>query len=124
MFKLVLVLGIFSSLFDNIEINHEYLDNQISITINNIETEYNEYQDYLKKEEERKKKEKEKRDKERAKKKEQKNLKENIKRRKRRKQKKKKKKKEMIMNTKKKKKWKMTQIKMEKIMKMIIKKYM
>lgn len=57
MFKLVLVLGIFSSLFDNIEINHEYLDNQISITINNIETEYNEYQDYLKKEEERKKKE-------------------------------------------------------------------
>ena len=44
-------MGLFDSLFKEpkIDINHDYLDSQIEISITNYENEYNEYQDYLKK---------------------------------------------------------------------------
>ena len=54
MIDLICILGLFSSLFQDVEINHNYLDNQIQISIDNFEDEYNEYQDYLKKEYEKK----------------------------------------------------------------------
>ncbi len=51
---IILIMGFFNSLFKEIDINHNYLDNQIKISVENFETEYNEYQDYLKKEYEKK----------------------------------------------------------------------
>ena len=48
MFKLALMLGLFS-LFkqEPVTINHNYLDSQIQISIDNIESEYNEHQEWL-----------------------------------------------------------------------------
>ena len=56
MLNLVLILGIFSSLFQSEDtiINHNYFDDLISISIDNIDNEYEEYQDYLKEEEKKK----------------------------------------------------------------------
>ena len=50
MINILVILGFFSSLFgtEEIEINHNYLDNQIQISIENFEGEYKEYQAYLK----------------------------------------------------------------------------
>ncbi len=49
MIKTLLILGLFTSLFEGEvkEVNHNYLDNQIQISINNIESEYNEHQEWL-----------------------------------------------------------------------------
>ena len=53
MLNILTILGLLSSLFgsENISINHDYLDNQIQISIENFEGEYKEYQEYLKEEE-------------------------------------------------------------------------
>ena len=50
MLNLILIMGLFDSLFkeEKIEIDHSYLDNQIEISITNFDNEYNEYQEYLK----------------------------------------------------------------------------
>ena len=49
MIKILLILRLFTSLFEGElkEVNHNYLDNQIQISINNIESEYNEHQEWL-----------------------------------------------------------------------------
>ena len=50
MYNLIIILGLFTSLFDYSEeiiIEHSYLDTQIELSIDNFESEYNEYQDYL-----------------------------------------------------------------------------
>ena len=50
MYNLIIILGVFTSLFNTSEellIEHSYLDIQIGISIDNFENEYNEYQDYL-----------------------------------------------------------------------------
>lgn len=53
MLNILMILGLFTSLFGSEEtiINHDYLDNQIQISIKNFEGEYKEYQKYLKEEE-------------------------------------------------------------------------
>ena len=50
MLKIILILGIFNLVNNDIdiEINHDYLDNQIEISFNNFEEKYQEYQDYIK----------------------------------------------------------------------------
>ena len=52
MIKFILIMSLYTALFDeNIEVNHNYLDNQIEISINNIEKEnkeYIEYKNYIK----------------------------------------------------------------------------
>ena len=49
MLDTIILLSLFSSLFKNevIEVKHDYLDNQIQISINNLDKEYDEYQEYL-----------------------------------------------------------------------------
>ena len=51
MLKLFIIIGLFSSLFktNEIEIIPNHLDNQIKISISNIEEEHKEYQEYLEK---------------------------------------------------------------------------
>lgn len=59
MSNIIVILGIFDFLFNttDVELKHNYFDNQINMSVLNIESEYEEYQDYLvKKEEEYKKK--------------------------------------------------------------------
>ena len=49
--KLIIILGLFS-LFNQpevVEIEHDYMDDQIEISVSNFESEYDEYQEYIKK---------------------------------------------------------------------------
>lgn len=51
MYNLILILGLFTSLFSSNEeviLNHSYLDTQIQMSVDNFESEVNEYKDYLK----------------------------------------------------------------------------
>jgi len=49
MLNFILIMGLFDSLFNKeVNISHEYMDNQIEISITNFDNEYNEYQEYLK----------------------------------------------------------------------------
>ena len=50
MLNLILIMGLFDSLFkeEKVDINHSYLDDQIEISIANFDDKYNEYQEYLK----------------------------------------------------------------------------
>ncbi len=44
MIKIIIIMSLFTALFDeNIEVNHDYLDTQIEISIDNIEKENKEY---------------------------------------------------------------------------------
>ena len=50
MYNLIIILGLFTSLFESgkeIVISHNYLDTQIQMSVENFESEVNEYEDYL-----------------------------------------------------------------------------